>query len=191
MRSLVLSLAVVAFFLNPGVACTSGADEPEYKYGEAEMKSAVEGTWVLTLGTEGSSANQQITVEVVQSSKAQPDQMQVMRGARTGFIRSAAACGTRTFVASAQACIDSSQMPLDVIFVSGPDAYKGAATSGTLVVPSLVFSRGELNLDLGSVYVHAAIAPDGSVIGPVSAGDRGNGGSAVAVSVVSLVRTEK
>jgi hypothetical protein len=176
-RSLAIPLALLAFFLNPGLACT---DEPQFQYGEAEMKAAAEGTWVITLGNP---SNDQITVQVVESSKAQADQIRAARGSREGFISSAFACGNRTFVASAHACIDESTMPLDVVFVSGPDTFKDASMSGGLAVHSLVFSQGDFYLYLGSLSVFASIAPDGTV-------NTLSGGSNAA-SLVSLNRTAR
>jgi hypothetical protein len=183
MRRLAMSLALVAFLVNPWFACT-GQDEPEFTYGEAEMKAAVEGTWVLTLASGG--ANQEITLQVSESNKALPDQMQAMQKSQRSFVRSAAACGNRTFVSSAHACADSSSMPLAVSMVSGPDTYKDAEMSGSLMVGSLNFTRGELGLTLGSLRVFASISPDSTVVGTPSAGD-----GATSMTVVSLVRTTK
>jgi hypothetical protein len=181
MRRLALSLAALAFFLNPGFACT-GQDEPEFNYGEAEMKAAVEGTWVVTVGAD------QITVQVAEGHEAQPNQIQA---ARPGghFIRSAHACGNRTFVASANACIDSTSMPLDVTFLSGPDSYRNAVLSGGLTVASTSFSFGYFGLRLGSLSIEAGILPDGTVALAPSPSAR-DGGNPVTAGV-SLVRTSK
>jgi hypothetical protein len=185
MHRLAISMAVLAFFLNPGLACTSGSEEPEFQYGEAEMKSAVEGTWVLVVSRSSTSPTEEITLQLAESSKAQPDKMQVMRNGRAGLVRSAAACGTRTFVTSAHACADLSEMPLDVALVNGPADYKDAVMSGRLMVGSLIFTQGDFSLSLGALSVHAAVGPDGTV-STVSAYE----GSS-AVSVVSLTRTAK
>jgi hypothetical protein len=47
MRKLLWAVPIAAFFLNPGLACT---DEPEFQYGAAEMRAAVEGDWSFTIG---------------------------------------------------------------------------------------------------------------------------------------------
>lgn len=185
MNRLAMSLAVLAFVFNPGFACT-GEDEPAYQYGESEMKSAVEGTWVLSVRQPDGIAVEEITVAVVESSKAQPSQSQSSARLHSGLIRSAAACGTRTFVASAQACIDSSEMPLDVTFVAGPDNYENAPMSGQLAVHSLIFSLGHLQLTLGGLSVNAEIGPDGSVLSA-----NGRQGDGTVVTVVSLARSPK
>jgi hypothetical protein len=183
MRRLALSLALLAFFLNPGFAC-SPSDEPEFKYGEAEMKAAVEGTWLLTLrATDGTLS--ETTLQIAESSKAQAFLSPTAPGGShgTGLIRSAAACGTRTIVKSAGACIDMSQMPLDVAFVSGSPRFQGVPITGTLRVDSLIFTQGTLNLGLGDVSVWATIAPDGTTSVP--------SGGTIDATVVSLVRTAK
>jgi hypothetical protein len=182
MRRLALSLALLAFFLNPGIACVS-SDDPDFKYGEAEMKAAVEGTWVLTLrSTDGTLS--ETTLQIAETSKAQAMMSPPGPGShRTGVIRSAAACGTRTFVKSAGACIDMSEMPLDVTFVSGDPRFQGTALSGNLRITSLVFSQGTLNLGLGGVSVWASVAPDGTTSLP--------GGGTMDATVVSLDRTPR
>jgi hypothetical protein len=180
MKRLAIAAAALFFFVNPGFGCSD--QDAEYQYGEAEMKAAVEGTWVLTLGEAAGPSNETITVRVVQGRVAQASRNQAP--GRRGFIRTASACGTRTFVASANACIDSSDMPLDVTWVDGPDSYKSAALSGSFAVLSLVFTRGQFGLSFGSVSFYADIAPDGSVL--TVHGYRNEGG---VVPVVSLVRS--
>jgi hypothetical protein len=180
MHRLAIAAAALVFFLNPGFGCS--ADDPDFQYGEVEMKSAVEGTWVLTLGEATSPSKEEITLRVTQSSKDPSKGAQAQH--RTGLIRSAAACENRTFVASAHACDNYSQMPLDVALVGGPDSYKDVRLSGALLVGSLVFTRGTFSLSMGSVSISAEIAPDGNV--QSVHGIRNEGG---VVPVVSLVRT--
>jgi hypothetical protein len=183
MRRFALALALLTFFLNPGIACVS-SDEPDFKYGEAEMKAAVEGTWLLTLrGTDGTVS--ETTLQIVQSGTAQAMMSPSGSGShRTGVIRAAAACGSRTFVKSAGACMDMSDMPLDVAFVSGDPRFQGAALSGSLRISSLIFTRGQLSLELADERLGATIAPDGVISSPYSTGpDRS--------TVESLVRTAK
>ena len=184
MHRLAIAVAALVFFLNPGFGCSSG-QEDNYQYGEAEMKTAVEGTWVLTLGASAGSPNEVITVRVAESSKAHADNTRTVNH-RRGMIRAAAACGTRTLVASAHACIDSSEMPLDVTLVSGPDSYKAVPLSGNLAVHSLIFSQGSFGLSFGTLYVSADITPDGSVQSLYGGHSDGS-----VIPVLSLVRTAK
>ena len=184
MRRFSLSLALLAFFLNPGFAC-SPSNEPEFKYGEAEMKGAVEGTWMLTLrATDGTLS--ETTLQIAESGKAQALLSPTAPGGsyRTGLIRSAAACGTRTFVKSAGACIDMSEMPLDVVVAGGDPRFQAVSSSGNLRIASLIFSLGMLELKLGELSVWSTVAPDGTTSSP-------GGGSADVGTVVSMVRTAK
>jgi hypothetical protein len=181
MRRLALFLAVLGFFLNPGIACVS-SDEPDFKYGEAEMKAAVEGTWLLTLrATDG--ALSETTLQIAESSKAQAMMSPTVPGRsyRTGVIRSAAACGTRTIVKSAGACIDASEMPLDIVVTGGDPRFQGVSSSGGLTIPSTYFTQGMLYLKLGDFSVMFNVAPSGATSLP--------SGGTLDTAVVSLVRT--
>jgi hypothetical protein len=109
---------------------------------------------------------------------------------RTGVIRAAAACGTRTFVKSAAACIDTSEMPLDIAFVSGDPRFQGAAMTGALRIGGLTFGEGMLSLGLGDVTVSVLVTPEGTT-GPYPAASSPLGTGADGSTVVSLVRTSK
>jgi len=189
MQRLALSLALLAFFLNPGIACVS-SDDPDFKYGEAEMKAAVEGTWLLTLRASDGTVSE-TTLQIAQSGTAQAMMSPSGSGNhRTGVIRAAAACGSRTFVKSAGACMDDSMMPLDIAYVSGSPRFQTASLSGSLRVGGLIFTQGYLNLGLGDVTVGALVAPDGTTSSyPATTSPLGTGPDGS--TVVSLVRTAK
>ena len=184
MRRIAVSLALLAFFLNPGFAC-SPSDEPEFKYGEAEMKGAVEGTWLLTVRAPDGTLSE-TTLKIAESSKAQAMLSPTTPSGsyRTGVIRSAAACGTRTFVKSAGACVDMSEMPLDVVAAGGDPRFQAVSSSGDLSISSLIFSQGTLDLKLGDFSAWFTVAPDGTTSSP-------SGGSIDGTTVVSMVRTAK
>jgi hypothetical protein len=174
MRSHLLAFATAAFLLNPN-ACSS--PDPEYQYGEIEMRAAVEGTWDVTVTTpEGTTA--EFSVLLKQGTAFGPTASS--RGATPrsgkGFlgVREAKACGTRSFVAPAEACIDSSEMPLTVQFLEGDTALgntpiwdgSGGTTAlfGSFTVHSLIFQQGYLSLTLGSVKLNADVREDGTVL---------------------------
>lgn len=183
MQRLALSLALLAFFLNPGIACVS-SEEPDFKYGEAEMKAAVEGTWVLTLRASDGTLSE-TTLQIAQSGAAQAMMSPSGSGSqRTGVIRSAAACGSRTFVKSAGACMDTSVMPLEVALVGSSPGFENALLTGKLYVDGLTFTHGRLSLELADALVGLTIAPDGTTSAPYGTGPDGS-------TVVSLVRTAK
>jgi len=156
MRKLFWLLFVGFFFINPGAACT---DEPDFQYGAAEMRAAVEGDWVLAI-TPPDGAPIAVTVHVAQAATAPGA---TARGPARSLVRAAYACGTRTLVKGAAACGDSSQMPLEVTFVSGDAALETATMSGSFLVDSLVFTSGVFYLALGPYRVTAQVDADGTV----------------------------
>ena len=156
-----LIAAVVVFLLNPTFACVS---EPEFQYGEAEMRAAVEGTWDATL-TFMDGSQKTLTFPFRQATRdhhlfGDPGAV----GDRL-FVRPAAACGNREFVRSAAACTSVSTMPLTGTFVSGDEAYRTVAISGEMEIPSLIFhEHARLTIDLGDhSLVTQNLSSDGSV----------------------------
>jgi hypothetical protein len=158
MRNWPWPVPVAVFFLNPALACSDG---PEFQYGAAEMRAAVEGDWSVTITPEGATTAMQVTVHVEQSRSAPAAAASPERG-RT-LVRAAHACGTRTLIKGAGACIDQTEMPLTVTYVAGAPAFASAMMSGKFVVSSLSFSIGNLNLNLASETVAVQVHADGSL----------------------------
>ncbi len=95
--------------------------------------------------------------------------MTAARSAGRALVRGAYACGGRTLVKSAGACIDWSEMPLVVTYVSGDTAFSTAAMSGTFKVYGLVFTagdQGELALTIGPYQILMEVTADGSLVDP-------------------------
>src|SRR5262245_19841349 len=134
-----LFFGVAAFLLNPAYACSSA--EPEYQYGEAELRAAVAGEWSLTV-SRSSGTPLELTLHLEQSM--QPTASLAPAPSDAPLLRSAHACGTRTLLASAQACIDASEMPLAVSFVAGEPRFETASLAGNFRVDSLIFDVGIL-----------------------------------------------
>jgi len=167
MRKLLWVVPVAAFFLNPGLACT---DEPEFQYGAAEMRAAVEGDWSFTITPDGGDATQ-VTVHVDQAATAPA--ATAARAPRKGLVRAAHACGTRTLVKGAGACSDISQMPLAVSYLSGDTAFSSATLSGMFTVWGLAFGSGDLDLRIGPYQILSRVSRDGTLadtrLGPLGA----------------------
>ena len=163
MRKLLWVVPVAAFFLNPGLACT---DEPEFQYGAAEMRAAVEGDWSFTITPDGGDATQ-VTVHVDQAATAPA------MAARAALVRAAQACGTRTLVKGAGACSDQSAMPLAVSYLSGDTAFSSATLSGMFTVWGLAFGSGDLDLRIGPYQILSRVSRDGTLadtrLGPLGA----------------------
>jgi hypothetical protein len=156
MKSLAWIAAAAFFFVSPGFAC--GPAEPEFQYGAAEMRAAVEGNWTMTVTPDGEVAHT-YSFRLVQ----QKAQTAAAGKPRAGLVRAAYACGTRTLVASASACVDVTEMPLAVVDVQ---YATNSPPTATLEVPGLVFALGWLSLSIDGHAVSADLLPDGTVQSP-------------------------
>src|SRR4051812_36656590 len=94
---LAASVGLPVLVLEPGCEAVGG---PNWQYGEVEMRAAVEGTWELTI------ADTKWTLEIKQRDKGERAERE------TGLVKSAAACGSRSFVRNAHACESLSAMPI-------------------------------------------------------------------------------
>ena len=65
MPKLIWIVPLAFFFLNPAVA--SGPAEPEFQYGAAEMRAAVEGDWSFTITPFAGPATQ-VTLHIEQAA---------------------------------------------------------------------------------------------------------------------------
>jgi hypothetical protein len=172
MRSVAFLPVITAFLLNPA-ACSAPA-ESQYQYGAEELRAALEGTWNIAIRTDGGSSAA-LTVELEQGRSSQHAAKSDSRGwtgsGAPSFVRVAHACGTRTLIATASACIDSTEMPLAVTFQAGDrrlgdavlweDGGDSSSLEGHFRVDSLVFDSGSLYLTLGEVRVQAIIDSEG------------------------------
>jgi hypothetical protein len=159
LRRLLWLFPIALFFLNPAFACTS---DDNYQYGAAEMRAAVEGEWTFTITPTGG-APLQAHVRLTQSAHAPATAAQARP---SGLVRPAYACGTRTLVASASACIDSTEMPLDVMFLDGDPSLSSASLSGAFSVHGLTFVQGDLYLVMGPYQLLLQVSADGSTGSP-------------------------
>jgi len=154
MRKVAMLLGLLGFVFNPMFACSP--DDGGFTYGEKEMRATVQGTWRVTIDKGNSPVS--FTLLFDQSSTASAS----LKTTGHTFIRSAQACGTRTFVKGAAACIDMSQMPLTITFTSGDTAYDALAYTGTFSVYSLNFTQGSLELRFGADWVNANLDRNGT-----------------------------
>ena len=146
-RTFVLScIGLTALVVNPFFACDP---EPSFDYGELEMRAAVEGTWKLTIPDANAPAHV-IALTVHEASGLQ------QHAERDGVFHLASACGTRSFIRNAGACMDVSEMKLEVT----ADAVE--VKHAKFMVLSTTFERGLLELTLPSgTTVSGRISPTG------------------------------
>ncbi len=106
MRNLLWLVPVGAFFLNPDLRVLGRTAVPVRRRGDARRRR---GRLVASTITPAGGTAMQVTVHIEQSPTA-PTATAVRLPSRA-LVRAANACGTRTLVKSAGACIDESEMP--------------------------------------------------------------------------------
>ncbi len=148
-------LGLAAMILNPFVAC-SALDE-DYTFGATEMRAAVEGTWTVEVPASGEAPALAYTVTVAQARGAAR-----RTSAGASLVAPATACGNRSLVAEAAACIDTTDMPLEVNIVTGPSA---GPSHGTLMVAGLSFVSGNLGLTVDGKTISATLSREGIATG--------------------------
>lgn len=172
-------VGVAALVLSPFAACG-----PSFSFGAKEMTAAIEGTWKMTLPAQGEAPAQEITMKIEQHS--------VDVDSSTGFIKSAAACGERSLVKVAGACLDSTRMRLDVTFLTTAplegETYKDI--HGALVVAGENFKMGMLDIQLDKRVIAATVSPDGTAADAILLRGVGEGQPMERTSV-ALVRIAK
>ena len=159
MRSLLWVVPIAFFFLNPNLGCV-GPDEPQFQYGAAEMQAAIAGTWTFSITPNGGPT----TAVTVQLEEADKVPVATSQPSARSLIRAAHACGSRTLVKSAGACIDVSSMPLTITFVSGDPSLMNAPLSGAFRVSGTTFQSGLLDVTIGPYQISASVLPDGTVM---------------------------
>jgi hypothetical protein len=150
MRSLAtLALGLAALVLNPMSACFG----PSFDFDAKEMRGSIEGTWQLTVPARGAAPAREIRFAVAQGKEAA--RTHAMNG---GLVSAAAACGNRSLVKNAEACMDVSHMPLAITLIAGASG----TIPGELTVYGTSFSQGELETRIDGELLHAQISPAGT-----------------------------
>lgn len=148
-RAFVIGTVLIAILaLNPIVGCD------RFSYNETDMKRVIEGHWTLTL------EKRELDMTIRESRTAQ------RHASRNGMFNTAEACGTRSFVNTADACVDDTEMVVDV-------AIGSAVNHGTFRVFGTSFERGTLEVEVDKIYVSAHFDARGDVL-DVLATDHGN-----------------
>jgi hypothetical protein len=140
-RKLVLGTVLFAILaVNPMFGCFA----VHFDYSEADMKKAIEGQWKLTID------HRELEMSVREAKS-------VKRHASNGIVNSAAACGTRSFMNTAEACIDASSMDVEIVIA-------GVTSHGTFRVFSTSFERGLLETEVDGVWLDADVDSLGQVL---------------------------
>ena len=134
MRAIIYSLAIAAFLLNPSCERSRAS----YLFGMTEVRAALAGTWQANGVT--------FRIEPGASEHAS-----------RSWIRSAAACGDRTLIASAHACMDITRVPL-VLIANGTQVG-----TGTFIIAGETFESGTVEAELAGGHVFARVTARGDV----------------------------
>lgn len=153
----VVGLAVLV--LNPVFGVFAGPS-----FGAEELRAAVEGTWRLTVQAEDGTARA-VTFRLAQGSEVEGG-----HASAHALVRPAAACGRRTLVKSAGACLDETRMPLEVTRIAD-GGERRQADAGEVTVIGTRFDRAELRVRVAEIQVSASVTPAGEVQRVSSAGD--------------------
>lgn len=155
----VVGLAVLV--LNPVFGVLAGTS-----FGADELRAAVEGTWRLTVrGDDG--AARTVTFRIAQGSEVEGG-----HASARALIRPAAACGRRTLVKSAGACLDETRMPLEVTLLAD-GGQRREAEAGEFWVIGTRFDQARLSVRVAEFRVSARVTPAGEAQSVSSSDDTG------------------
>lgn len=129
---------------------------PMPEFGAAEVRAAVEGDWKLSYTAWGDEPVE-LTFRMVQGAKPRA------RQTRLGLIRSAAACGHRSLVRAAEACFETTDMPVEVTLVAATGSHSIGA--GRFEILRNHFTTGSLTLTLDGSKLTAQISSLGEASG--------------------------
>lgn len=150
-KLVVAAVAVAVFLITPYFLYEQHI---AFHFGAAEMRAAVQGTWRLELAP---AAGPSRSIAFTMDQAASPASSERERA----WIRPASACGHRTLVRSAEACLDSTDMQLTLVAVGGA---RSLAPTAKLRVIGKRFERGELELEVEGSLVTARISSAGAVL---------------------------
>lgn len=141
MRAFAYLVGGAALILNPLFACEGG-----YAFGMKEVRAALDGTWVATWTADGEQHALAFRIEPAAAHRT-----------RAGLVGSASACGSRTLVTSASACVDDTNVPVVLIALDG-----STILPGTFNVGGFSFEQGELRVS--DSVLSASISARGEVL---------------------------
>lgn len=141
-----LVIGLLAFVVNPGLGC-SGDDGPGegsqaggFLFGREEMVAAVVGRWRFV----GEGVSKEVVLRAAEAPR---------KALGPSFVRSAMACGGRTFYRSAAACVSLSRLHLDGEVIAAEGGAK-SPIAGEFTIYGDRLSPGELRVTF----------PDGGVL---------------------------
>lgn len=150
---LLLSCFALALVASPYLACSNQA-ESDFTYSEADMTSALLGTWQGTASIDGEAVPFSLTLEQARSSAP----------------RTEPPCASRSFVKPAAACIAQTRMPVLGTLTSENPAFNGALDGAFIAYRTLEEAELSLHVESGAVLsgkVDDDAVTDGLLGGPL------------------------
>jgi hypothetical protein len=143
------TIALAVFVLNPSFGCGE-----EFDFGADEMRRAVEGTWELSFP--GDTAPRAVLTLSHQAPQAV--------GPRWSPVPAAHACGNRSFMASAGACIATTGMSFHAQTLKVEEPF-GPVSGAEFYVTGMSFRQGTLTVWFrNAVQFVVDLLPDGTVV---------------------------
>lgn len=142
-RVFLFFVAAAAFSVSPHFGCSM---EPDFKYGERQMRAAIHGNWRITIPTDTGEAMANFGL-APGPRPADPQGLTVIQQEQ---------CGTREFVRAANACLAKSVMYVRGRVASGTSELLNRPVRGSFLVLGLNYSGGDLNLSVGDVFAVSA-----------------------------------
>lgn len=134
---------VAALVLNPLWACRG----PEYSYSVKDVRGALAGTWTVTVKGQTSTFRINLGSTTHQSAS------------RSSLVAPASACSHRTLVSSAEACMDVTEVRLELVAIDGQ-----LPTEGWFDIFGLSFDEARMRLRVGDTDIEARVTKTGDVV---------------------------
>lgn len=160
------AIFLLVFVVDPA-GCGPATDD--FSFGETEMVASIQGTWRIDVAATDGGGPSSLTIEMRQAegtgTAVDAPPVRHRPWLRSGGVRRAYACGSRTFVKSAGACTDSSSISVRATVRTGNDLLPtDTIFTGDYVVQGTKFGMGELRLSSHPVLsIFAVIEPTGNV----------------------------
>lgn len=148
---MVASVTLFAFAVNPAylIGCGVEAGPEEFQFDEADMLGVLEAVDTYSFEADGGEVT--VTLALEQSGDGEAITMAPLDAA--GFFTAAMACGSRSFIKDAAACITTTEMPVEGT-ITVEFAEEGAASPEVLIDSARVkggYIVMEYELDNGDI----------------------------------------
>jgi hypothetical protein len=149
--AIVVAVGLVALLVTPYAFWLGDGGGVAFEYGAEELRPMVEGEWRLELA-ENADASEPAAVMRVAFAWSHKALQARAPGGRGGWIREAAACSQRSLVRPAHACLDTTELVIDVVLDGVP-----LKEPGRFVAYGTRFEGGQVSFARGEQYFSASV----------------------------------